>query len=76
MSTQPTRWAWCCSLKSSNELHAVNPLNSLDEYEAFIYGLPQQFSALVYSTLLVVRRGAGTALVVKEALNSSARDRM
>lgn len=46
----------------------MNPLNSLSEYEAFIYGLAQQFPAIVYSTLLVVRRGAGTALVRGEVV--------
>jgi len=41
----------------------VNPLNSLAEYEAFIYGLPRQFPAISYSTLVVARRGAATATV-------------
>ena len=45
-------------------------MNSLSEYEEFIYGLPQQFPAIVYSTLLVVRRGAGTALVRGEVIFS------
>lgn len=48
----------------------MNPLNSLAEYEAFIYGLPQQFPALSYSTLLVARRGASTALVRGELIFS------
>ena len=48
----------------------MNHLNSLSEYEEFIYGLPQQFPAIVYSTLLVVRRGAGTALVRGEVIFS------
>lgn len=48
----------------------MNPLNSLAEYEAFIYGLPQQFPALSYSTLLVARRGTGTALVRGELIFS------
>ena len=41
----------------------MNPLNSLAEYEEFIYALPQQYPALVYSTLIVARRGAATATV-------------
>jgi hypothetical protein len=48
----------------------VNHLNSLSEYEEFIYGLSQQFPAIVYSTLLVVRRGTGTALVRGEVIFS------
>lgn len=48
----------------------MNHLNSLSEYEEFIYGLPQQFPAIVYSTLLVVRRGTGTALVRGEVIFS------
>lgn len=48
----------------------MNHLNSLSEYEEFIYGLPQEFPAIVYSTLLVVRRGAGTALVRGEVIFS------
>lgn len=48
----------------------MNQLNSLSEYEEFIYGLPQRFPAIAYSTLLVVRRGAGTALVRGEVIFS------
>ena len=44
----------------------MNPLNSLAEYEEFVYRLPQQFSTIEYSTLLVARRGATTALVKGE----------
>ncbi|MGH9836636.1 MAG: hypothetical protein ACREBD_06685 [Blastocatellia bacterium] len=35
----------------------MNPLNSLVEYEEFIYTLPRQFPAIDYSTLVVARRG-------------------
>jgi hypothetical protein len=48
----------------------VNPLNSLAEYEEFIYRLSQQFSTIDHSTLLVVRRGATTALVRGEVIFS------
>ena len=48
----------------------MNHLNSLREYEELIYGLPQQFPAIAYSTLLVVRRGARTALVRGEVIFS------
>lgn len=41
----------------------MNHLNSLVEYEEFIYSLPHQYPALVYSTLIVARRGAATATV-------------
>lgn len=46
----------------------MNQLNSLAEYEEFVYALPQQFSTIEYSTLLVARRGATTALVRGEVL--------
>ena len=48
----------------------MNPLNSLAEYEAFIYGLPRQFPAIGYSTLVVARRGAATATVKGEVVFS------
>lgn len=41
----------------------MNPLNSLAEYEAFIYSLPRQFPIIGYSTLVIARRGAATATV-------------
>jgi hypothetical protein len=43
---------------------------SLDDYEAFIYGLPQQYPSLAYSKLLVARRGVGTAVVSGDAFFS------
>ena len=48
----------------------MNQLTSLAEYEEFIYGLHQQFPAIVYSTLLVVRRGVGTLQVRGEIIFS------
>ena len=48
----------------------MNPLTSLVEYEEFIYSLQQQFPAIVYSTLLVVRRGVGTLQVRGEIIFS------
>lgn len=38
-------------------------MNSLAEYEAFIYGLQRQFPTIGYSTLVVARRGEATATV-------------
>jgi len=38
-------------------------LNSLAEYEKFIYTLPQQYPAIGYTTLVVARRGAAVAAV-------------
>ncbi len=35
----------------------MNPLQSLREYELFVYDLPQQFSSILQSTLVVARRG-------------------
>jgi Family of unknown function (DUF6516) len=48
----------------------VNPLNSLVEYEEFIYTLPQQFPAIDYSTLIVARRGVGAATLRGEVIFS------
>ena len=61
----------------------MNPFQSLHDYEEFIYTLPQRFSCISRSTLVVVRRGArivtvsgeiafpnGHRLVIKERLTS------
>ena len=48
----------------------MNQLTSLAEYEELIYGLQQRFPSIVYSTLLVVRRGTGTGLVRGEIIFS------
>ena len=63
----------------------MNPFQSLRDYEEFVYTLPQRFSAIVLSTLVVARRGArmvtltgevsfskGYRLVVKERLTFDA----
>ncbi len=41
----------------------MNPLQSLDEYELFVYSLSQLYPAVHRSTLVVVRRGTGVAVV-------------
>jgi len=41
----------------------MNPFQSLADYEAFIYTLPQQYPAIRRSTLVVVRRGDSVAIV-------------
>ncbi|EIC22626.1 toxin-antitoxin system TumE family protein [Thiorhodovibrio frisius] len=41
----------------------MNPFQSLADYEAFIYGLESQFTAIRRSTLVVVRRGATVAVL-------------
>jgi hypothetical protein len=41
----------------------VNPLQSLREYEQFVYTLPQQYLVVQRSTLTVVRRGAAVAIL-------------
>lgn len=41
----------------------MNPFQSLTDYEAFVYGLGTQFSAIRRSTLVVVRRGATVAVL-------------
>lgn len=43
---------------------------SLRDYEEFIYTLPQQFPTIVYSTLVVVRRGRRVATVSGEIMFS------
>ncbi|MGH9837518.1 MAG: toxin-antitoxin system TumE family protein [Blastocatellia bacterium] len=48
----------------------MNPLNSLVEYEEFLYTLPQRFPAIDYSTLVVARCGVGTATVRGEVIFS------
>jgi hypothetical protein len=62
----------------------VNPLQSLDEYETFVYSLPQRFVAIASSTLVVYQAddnfatvygelyfADGYRLVVRERLNLS-----
>ena len=44
----------------------MNPFHSLRDYEEFIYTLPQQFPTIVFSTLVVYRRGARTGMVAGE----------
>jgi hypothetical protein len=44
----------------------VNPLQSLLEYEQFIYTLPQQYPVIERSTLTVIRRGAAVAVLTGE----------
>ena len=41
----------------------MNPLQSLPEYEQFVYTLPQRYPSIRYSALTVVRRGATIALL-------------
>jgi hypothetical protein len=41
----------------------MNPLQSLPEYEAFVYTLPQRYPVIVRSTLVVIRRGATVAVL-------------
>jgi hypothetical protein len=44
----------------------VNPYQSLRDYEEFVYALPRRFPSIVYSTLVVVRRGARMVTVSGE----------
>ncbi|MEW5987911.1 MAG: DUF6516 family protein [Chloroflexota bacterium] len=41
----------------------MNPLRSLPEYELFVYTLQQRHPVILRSTLVVVRRGEGVAVV-------------
>ncbi len=49
----------------------MNPLQSLPDYERFIYSLPQQYPDIQRSTLVVVRRGATIAVLHGELELSS-----
>ena len=39
----------------------MNPFQSLRDYEAFIYALPEQFPSILHSMLVVVQRGRSYA---------------
>jgi hypothetical protein len=41
----------------------MNPLQSLPEYENFVYSLAQRYPAIQRSTLVLVRRGAAIAVL-------------
>ena len=42
----------------------MNPLQSLPDYEQFVYTLPQRHASIRYSTLTVIRRGATIAFLI------------
>lgn len=42
------------------------PLRTIEDYELFLYRLPEKFSAIRQSTLVLVRRGASLARVAGE----------
>lgn len=44
----------------------MNPFRSLRDYEVWIYSLPQRFSAIAYSTLLLAQRGRQLAELTGE----------
>ena len=44
----------------------MNPFQSLSDYEEFVYTLPQRYSHITRSTLVVARRGCGIATVTGE----------
>jgi len=43
-----------------------NPLRTLEDYELFLYTLPEQFKSIRQSTVTLVRRGASLARVAGE----------
>jgi hypothetical protein len=49
----------------------MNPLQSLSEYEQYIYTIPQRCGIVIRSTLVVVRRGATIAVLNGELEFSS-----
>lgn len=44
----------------------MKPFQSLLDYEAFVHGLQQAYSIITRSTLLIARRGRGTATLTGE----------
>lgn len=48
----------------------MNPFRSLRDYELFIYTLPQQFSSVVRSTLIIAQRGPLFAILTGELIFS------
>jgi len=44
----------------------VNPFQSLHDYEEFVYRLPHDVAAVIYSTLIIARRGARMATLAGE----------
>ena len=44
----------------------TNPLRTSEDYELFIYSLPQQYRSIQYSTLAFARRGVSLARVAGE----------
>ena len=44
----------------------TNPLRSAEDYELFLYGLPEKYSSVQRSTIAFVRRGASLARVAGE----------
>jgi hypothetical protein len=46
----------------------MNPFQSLRDYEAFIYALPEQFPSILHSMLVVVQRGRSYAEVSGEVV--------
>ncbi len=43
-----------------------NPLRSIEDYELFLYALPNQFPAIRRSTVIITRRGRSLARVSGE----------
>lgn len=48
---------------SSNEQPAVNPFQSLRDYEEFVYTLKERYPIIQRSTLVIVRRGKRVAVL-------------
>ena len=46
----------------------INPLRTAEDYELFLYSLPDQFTSIRRSTLTFVRLGASLARVAGEIL--------
>ncbi len=44
----------------------MNPFQSLHDYEEFVYRLPHDVAAVIYSTLIIARRGARMATLAGE----------
>ncbi len=49
----------------------MNPFQSLQQYEQFVYTLQQAYTSITRSTLVIVRRGRGTAHLSGELIFAS-----
>lgn len=49
----------------------MNPFQSLRDYEQFVYTLQERYADIIHSTLVLSRRGSGTAHLTGEAFSAN-----